>query len=132
MAQSPPSLFFGRLAAIIWLGLLLFLVCAAPGTSAQSAALPENVAVHVKSASSGGSVVAADSHQVLVFDSDSLEREGRYQLPVGQRTFCLSGGGGSYTAFRITNSNGEFIVPVLNRRGCATVSLPEGITTVKL
>jgi uncharacterized protein YjbI with pentapeptide repeats len=93
--------------------------------------LPETVALHVGK-STASQLISADPRQVLIFDSDSLDREGSYRLPAGEHKFCLSGGGGVYTAFRITSSNGEFLSPTLDRRGCAAISLPAGITKVKL
>ena len=92
---------------------------------------PDSVVVHVQKAVPGP-LPAASSHQTLIFDAQSLDMEGHYQLEAGRHTFCLSGGGGIYTGLRLTSSNGEFITPILDRSGCGLANLSGGVTAVKL
>jgi len=102
-------------------------------SGAQQAAVlsPDNVVVRVHQPVPGP-LVSASSSQLLVYDSQSLDQEGSYELAGGLHTFCLSGGGRVYTKLKLTASNGELITPQLDRNGCGTATLPAGITRVKL
>jgi uncharacterized protein YjbI with pentapeptide repeats len=130
-ASVRPWLGRGQITCIVW---AMLFYCTLKDVAAQTESnpvSPEAIAVHVGKVAASPMTVA-DPHQVLIFDNDSLDREGSYQLPAGEHTLCLSGGGGVYTAFQITTSNGEIVTPILNDRGCATISLSTGLTTIRL
>ena len=115
---------------------LILLVAGVIGTQSSFAQQteflsPDNVVVRVHEPVPGP-LVAANPAQVLVFDSQSLDQDGIYELATGEHRFCLSGGGGVYTKLKLIASSGELITPQLDRNGCGTANLPAGVTHIRL